>query len=433
LENRIRKLNNIVLDDSSRPVVYWMSRDQRVNDNWALVIAHNEAHKTGSPLVVVFNLLDNFLKAQNRQFYFMLLGLKKVQNDLEKLNINFMFTKGLAENEILKLVKKVDAKLLISDFSPLKIKTEWNEKIIKNINIPYWEVDAHNIIPPWTVSDKQEYAAYTIRPKINKLLNHYLIDIPKLQKHKFLFKNKFGEKITDDLVNEFKTDLRFKSGEDEANNVLKIFVENNLDKYKDYKNNPNKNVLSNLSLYLHFGQISAQRVALKIHDEVFLEELIVRRELAENYCFYNKNYDNFEGFPNWAQKTLEKHKNDKREYLYSLEQFELAQTHDLLWNAAQKEMVVKGKMHGYLRMYWAKKILEWTKSVQEAQKIAIYLNDKYEIDGRDPNGYAGIAWSIGGVHDRPWFERKIFGQVRYMSENGMKRKFNTKEYIDSNL
>ena len=160
-----------------------------------------------------------------------------------------------------------------------------------------------------------------------------------------------------------------------------------------------------------------------------LEELIVRRELADNFTFYNTQYASFDGFPAWAKQSLNEHRKDKREYLYSLKQFEQAETHDPLWNAAQTQMINKGKMHGYMRMYWAKKILEWTPSPEEAMMIAIYLNDKYELDGRDPNGYAGIAWSIGGVHDRAWFDRPVYGKVRYMNYRGCESKFNVKEYI----
>jgi deoxyribodipyrimidine photo-lyase len=137
------------------------------------------------------------------------------------------------------------------------------------------------------------------------------------------------------------------------------------------------------------------------------------------------------GFPNWARETLNKHAGDRREYLYTLKELESARTHDDLWNAAQLEMVCRGRMHGYLRMYWAKKILEWTQSPREALRFAIYLNDRYELDGRDPNGYVGIAWSIGGVHDRAWRERAIFGKVRYMSYAGMKKKFDVRRYINS--
>ena len=191
---------------------------------------------------------------------------------------------------------------------------------------------------------------------------------------------------------------------------------------------------------MHFGQISAQRVALTVQQfyqtfsssKVFLEELIVRRELADNFCYFNTNYDSFNGFHNWAKETLNKHRNDKREFVYSLRDFENANTHEDLWNAAQKELLVTGKMHGYMRMYWAKKILEWTKSPEEALQISIYLNDKYELDGRDPNGYVGCAWSIGGVHDRAWKERKILGKIRYMNKNGAMRKFDVKAYIAAN-
>jgi Deoxyribodipyrimidine photo-lyase type II (EC 4.1.99.3) len=160
-----------------------------------------------------------------------------------------------------------------------------------------------------------------------------------------------------------------------------------------------------------------------------LEELIVRRELSDNFCFYNASYDSLKGFPLWAKATLHDHRKDPRAYSYTLKELENAQTHDELWNAAQREMTLKGKMHGYLRMYWAKKILEWTETPVQALRIAIYLNYKYELDGRDPNSYTGIAWCIGGVHDRPWKEREIFGKIRYMSYRGMHSKFNVSEYI----
>jgi deoxyribodipyrimidine photo-lyase len=215
-----------------------------------------------------------------------------------------------------------------------------------------------------------------------------------------------------------------------------------LQDYNEKKNDPNFSVLSNLSPYLHFGQISAQKIALEAKKleadygesiNSFLEEMIIRRELSDNYCLYNKNYNSFEGFPAWAKRTLNEHRKDKREYLYDLADFENAKTHDDLWNAAQIEMVKTGKMHGYMRMYWAKKILEWTESPEQAFEYGVYLNDKYELDGRDPNGYVGVAWSVGGVHDRAWTERPVFGKIRYMNYNGCKRKFNVASYIEKNL
>ncbi|MBN1298152.1 MAG: deoxyribodipyrimidine photolyase, partial [Actinobacteria bacterium] len=228
-----------------------------------------------------------------------------------------------------------------------------------------------------------------------------------------------------------------KPGYANAINMLENFIENGLNIYDTKRNDPNEPAQSNLSPYIHFGQISAQRVALEIikmdidesKKETFLEELIIRRELSDNFCYYNPCYDSFEGFPAWARDSLDHHRPDKRDYIYTLEEFENAKTHDPLWNAAQMEMAKTGKMHGYMRMYWAKKILEWTSSPDEAVKYAVYLNDSYSLDGRDPNGYTGIAWSIGGVHDRAWNQRKVFGKIRYMSYNGCSRKFDILSYI----
>ncbi len=226
-------------------------------------------------------------------------------------------------------------------------------------------------------------------------------------------------------------------GEEAAADTLKYFIENKFYKYAGDRNDPVKDAQSNLSPYFHFGMLAPQRAALVVENltknseskEAFLEELIIRRELSDNYCYYNSNYDSFDGFRVWAKATLNSHRKDEREYIYWKEEFEEAETHDPLWNASQMELINTGKMHGYMRMYWAKKILEWSKSPEEALTCAIYLNDKYELDGRDPNGYTGCAWSIGGVHDRAWFERPIFGKIRFMNFNGAKRKFDVDAYI----
>jgi len=225
------------------------------------------------------------------------------------------------------------------------------------------------------------------------------------------------------------------SGEAAAMKQLDRFLDLKLVDYERDRNDPNIDGQSGLSPYLHFGQISAQRVALQVlrsrkDGGAFLEELIVRRELSDNYCYYNQHYDDTQGFPVWARTSLSEHEKDRREYLYTNSELEKARTHDDLWNAAEQEMVRTGKMHGYMRMYWAKKILEWTASPAAAQAAAIYLNDRYELDGRDPNGYTGIAWSLGGLHDRAWKERAIFGKVRYMNFNGARRKFDVRAYIE---
>lgn len=439
-EKRIRLLQKG--EETSGPVVYWMSRDQRVHDNWALLFAQKLAIEKHKPLTVLFNLVPNFLEATIRQYGFMLKGLEQVEKELKKYNISFFLTLGDPQFEIPLILKKINASVLISDFDPLKIKRIWKRDVAKNIRIPFYEVDAHNIIPCLYVSNKVEFGAYTIRPKIQRLLPEFMEEFPKINKMKSgsLLSDKVDwQKAEKSLMinRDVKEISWLKPGENNAQQVLIDFLENKLDYYTENRNDPNKNVLSNLSPYLHFGQISAQRVALTVDQfyrnhpssKSFLEELIVRRELSDNFCYFNPKYDSFEGFPEWAKKTLNEHRKDKREFLYSLKEFEQAKTHEDLWNAAQLEMVKTGKMHGYMRMYWAKKILEWSKSPEEAIKIAIYLNDKYELDGRDPNGYVGCAWAIGGVHDRAWTERPVFGKIRYMNFNGAKRKFDVGLYI----
>lgn len=439
-ENRIRltKKGN----GTTGPVIYWMSRDQRINDNWALLFAQQLALEKNRSLAVVFNLVPKFLDATLRQYDFMLKGLMEVERGLRKFNIPFILLTGNPADEISKFVNKLQGSILVSDFDPLKIKSKWKNEISKKIEVPFYEVDAHNVVPCFYVSSKQEFGAYTIRPKIHKNLPEFLDDFSKLKKMKSnttLSSNKIEwEKVFASLkVDENVKPVNWlKPGEIAAHKTLKEFIENKFDKYAELRNDPNEDVLSNLSPYLHFGQISAQRVALIVNSigdhpstESFLEELIVRRELSDNFCYHNPNYDSFKGFPDWAKKTLNEHRKDAREFVFSLNEFESAETHEDLWNAAQKEMVNTGKMHGYMRMYWAKKILEWSKSPEEALKTAIYLNDKYELDGRDPNGYVGCAWAIGGLHDRAWGERPVYGKIRYMNRNGSKRKFDIVKYI----
>ena len=442
-KNRLNIIKNSIYQ--SGPIVYWMSRDQRIEDNWAIIFGLGLAKERNQPLVIVFNLVKSFLDATYRQFHFMINGLKEVQLKAKEYNIPFKLLLGDPLDNIPKFLHEIKAGALITDFDPLKIKRYWKQRISQKIDIPIYEVDAHNIVPILLASNKLEFAAYTYRPKIKKILPYFLEEYPEIdnQKHQF----QYEDFLPDELLNIIEVDRKvreikeIKPGVSNAKLELKNFIGNRLEKYNELRNNPNYNYQSNLSPYLHFGQISAQRVALEIkklniedaNTESFLEELIVRRELSDNYCYFCPNYDNNNGFHEWATKSLQEHSKDEREHTYTLEQFEKAQTHEDLWNAAQMEMVRKGKMHGYMRMYWAKKILEWTTSPDEAQQIAIYLNDKYSIDGRDPNGYTGIAWSIGGVHDRPWTDRPIFGKIRFMNREGAKRKFDIEQYINNNL
>lgn len=411
------------------PVIYWMNRDQRVDDNWALLEAQAKAIETKQPLVVVFCVLKSFLTAINnpedKHYQFMKQGLLVVRERLEKLNIPFILKIGNPDVELPQLIKELNASHLYVDFNPLREMQELRAKVKAKIEITMIEVDAHNVCPAFYITNKQEWGAYTLRPKIHKALDKYLVDYPEVLKQK------------DFKINYQSDDVKFLGPKikvvNKALEALNDFINNRLSRYEE-RNDPNADATSRLSAYLHFGQLSAATIALavkktKINAESFLEELIVRKELADNYVLYNPNYDNFEGLPDWAKKTLIKHQNDKREYLYTLNQFEKGLTHDPLWNAAQLQMVKTWYMHGYVRMYWAKKILEWTKDVHEAIKVGIYLNNKFELDGRDPNGYVGVMWAMGGVHDRPWQERNIFGMIRYMNDKGMKRKFDTEAYI----
>jgi len=434
LEERCKSL--VTSDYKNGPVVYWMQRDQRACDNWALIKAQDMAIEMRQPLIVVFCLAESFLGATIRHFDFMLKGLIDPAKFLKEKSIPFSLLVGTPEVVLLQFLTKIDAGLLVSDLNPLKITQKWKEKVAKNLKISFIEVDSHNVVPVFKASDKQEFGAYTIRPKINRLLGDYLVTFNEIQRHPYqvdVERKVFLESLSFEN-NKLVSDVGgIAAGSEAAQVVLRDFIQFKLHQYH-LRNNPNMDVCSGLSAFLHFGQISAQRVALDVMNsgipgEEFLEELIVRRELAENFCYYNKDYDNVLGFPNWSRETHSIHKEDTRTWIYNLEQLENAKTHDNLWNAAQRQMTIQGKMPGYLRMYWAKKILEWACSPEEAMHASIYLNDKYQIDGRDPNGYAGIAWSIGGVHDRAWAERPVYGKIRYMNYNGCKRKFDIDEYI----
>ncbi|PIN03214.1 Deoxyribodipyrimidine photolyase/cryptochrome [Handroanthus impetiginosus] len=450
---RIRVLKQGADSNPAGPVVYWMFRDQRLRDNWALIHAVHQANQREVPVAIAFNLFNQFKGAKARHFGFMLRGLKKLHSDVQSnFQIPFFLFQGEAVDTIPSFLKDCGASLLVTDFSPLREVRQWKEKLCKSVNdaVSIHEVDAHNVVPVWVASDKLEYGARTIRGKINKKLPEYLINFPELStpKRKWASSSNFidWDNLIASVVRQGAEvpELEWcQPGEQEALEVLmgnkNGFLTTRLKNYTTDRNNPVKSkALSGLSPYLHFGQISAQRCALEARKvrklypqavDAFLEELIIRRELADNFCYYQPHYDSLQGAWEWARKTLMDHASDKRQHIYTREQLENAQTADPLWNASQLEMVHYGKMHGFMRMYWAKKILEWTNGPEEALAISIYLNDKYSIDGRDPNGYVGCMWSICGVHDQGWQERPVFGKIRYMNYAGCKRKFDVDGYI----
>jgi deoxyribodipyrimidine photo-lyase len=209
-----------------------------------------------------------------------------------------------------------------------------------------------------------------------------------------------------------------------------------LAEFSKTRNDPNGNSQSHLAPWCHFGQISVQRCVLEVSKyanvhpsgvDLWRDVSITWRELSDNFCYYNPDYDNINAAPQWARETLQKHLKDKRSQLYTLKQLDDADTYDSLWNASQIQMRLEGWMHGYVRMYWAKKILEWTETPEQALEFTIYLNDRYSLDGREPAGYFGIQWSITGLYDGPFDERPVHGTVRGMTANS--RKFDLDLYV----
>ncbi len=419
-----------------------MQSSQRAVDNWALNYAIEAANNLNLPVMVYFGLTSEFPEANCRHYWFMLEGLKEVSAALQNLGVTFVVEKVASPAEGL-LALSQNASQIIVDRGYLKICKEWYNYAAERVQVPLIQVEDNVVVPVEEASEKEEYSAATLRPKLLAKLNQFLNLPPQILPKKPSLNMQldsvsstnlgktFAELQTDRSINKSKY---FQGGTTRAKKLLELFIEHSLRIYERDGNTPENNCASYLSPYLHFGQISPVYVALEVlrtnasTRHKFLEQLIIRRELALNFVHYNSHYDSFLGLPQWAKNTLAAHAKDQRSYIYTLQELENAQTQDAYWNAAQQEMVVTGKMNGYMRMYWGKKIIEWTKSPDEAFKIALFLNNKYEIDGRDPNGYAGVAWCFG-KHDRPWKEREIFGNVRFMNEKGLERKFNMDSYL----
>ncbi len=464
-KTRIQKIvSNNALGQS---VLYVMSRDQRVNDNFALLAAQKHALAKKLPLAVIFCLQDKTGFRAREHYDFMLKGLKEVEVGLAKLNIPFMMVIGSPQDKLSAAFYHTKPDAVYFDFNPLRGPRNLISNLSNAALFNMFVVDAHNIVPVWAASDKRQVGAYTLRPKLHKLLGLYLVEPKKLAKHPYTWPGTIQTlKVIlphiEEVLNKQKsngTQNTFISGEAVAHRHLEDFITNKLNTYAKDRNDPTKDSQSDLSPYLHFGQISSLRIALRLQEEslklgnelhllqstkmpkpedakntlqqgidALVEELIVRKELADNYCLHTPDYDTLAAAPAWARASLDKHRTDVREFLYTYQQLALGHTHDPAWNAAQIQMTITGKMHGYMRMYWAKKVLQWTKSPEQAIEFLVKLNDFYSIDGGDPNGYAGILWSIGAVHDRPWNDRDIFGVVRYMNYEGLKRKFSVAEY-----
>jgi len=450
INERVVELNDHGINKNASFVLYWMQMFKRTSYNHSLVFAIRKANELGLPLVVYEGLKYYYPWANDRLHTFILEGVEEKRNGFERLDIKYVFylqkNKDSPKRIVAKLAK--DAALIITDDYPCFIIPGHNEIISDKAKIPVFAVDSNGIIP-MVKFDKEEYAAYTIRPKINKLLDNYLkpfqeekikiaakdlrIDCPDI----IVTENNITKLVAEcDIDHSVKPSKIYKGGTKEGRKRLEKFVADALSDYRENRNKPERDGSSRLSAYLHFGFLSPLEIALAVQDakapqaakNAYLEELIVRRELSFNFTRHNEKYDSLESLPAWVHKTMREHASDMREVIYSLEELENGKTHDELWNAAQREMTVTGEMHNYVRMLWGKNVIAWTKSYEEAFVILEHLNNKYCLDGRDPNSYAGILWCFG-KHDRPWMARRVFGTMRYMTSGSTGKKFNSKEYI----
>ncbi|PKM63705.1 MAG: deoxyribodipyrimidine photolyase [Firmicutes bacterium HGW-Firmicutes-20] len=413
-------------------VVYWMSRAIRVDENPALVEACKTAKEHGAKVIVVFALIPNFPYANTRNMDFLLRGLAEVSDKLAKKSIPLFLYQGQALVAFEHFQKEYHILSIINEHHVLKPFLSSQEKVREWClyqDVDFNLINTACVVPVEEASGKLEFAAKTIRSKITNKYKEYLDEINLDYSQQMDTSGRFTTDQIETLLSNYPQLILSKltPGEDAANQVLSDFIKKGLDNY-DQRNLFNSKGQSHLSAYLHFGMISPVKIIREIEKTshrnapLFVEEAMVRRELAENYCHYQKNYDSLKGAWPWAIATLSSHLNDPREYIYTKEQFEKAQTHDDLWNACQHMVVNDGYLHSYLRMYWAKMVLLWTRHPQDAIDILIYLNDTYFLDGRDPNGYTGIMWCVAGVHDRPWFNRPVIGLIRAMGKDGTLKK-----------
>lgn len=444
---RVVVLNDRPVSENGGCIIYWMQRSQRACDNPALSHAAILANDLRKPLLVYFGLYAAYPMASTRAFTFMLEGLKETATAFRERGIGFVVRVELPAEGIARIAEELDACAIVVDEDYLNLGRSLRALAAKELGVRLVQVDSETVAPART-SDREEWGAYTIRPKILKALDECLVDRDEIEvKHKWrtdIEGIEIGGIDPLALAMSLKTDQSvppsayFTGGASRARQRLSQFIDGGLPCYGSERNDIGKAVSSDLSPYLHFGQIASLRVALIVREadapdeavDAFLEQLIVRRELAINFCLYNRSYAEFAAAADWAARSLRAHASDPRPDLYSLEELETAATYDDLWNVSQTELVRYGKVHPYMRIVWAKKLLEWSPSPEEALRRAIFLNDKYALDGRDPNGYANIAWCILGKHDRPFTERPIFGKIRYMTTESTKRKTHWREYVE---
>ncbi len=431
---RIRRLNRAA-PRRGRYVAYWMQASQRAQCNHALEYAVRQANELDLPLVVCFGLTDRYPEANARHYAFMLEGLAETQTALERRGATFVLRRGDPSDIAIDVARS--AALLVADRGYLRHHREWRQRVAQEVACPVIQVEADAVVPVESASPKAEYSAATLRPRLHRRLAEFLVPLAETP----LRRRSPPATAAPPQLGELDVEAvppvpRFhEGGTHRARRLLNQFIERRLRDYADRRNDPGGTCYSDLSPYIHFGQISPLEIALRVVEaagrpaaDAFLEQLIVRRELSINHVYYTEGYDHYESIPVWARQTLAAHTRDARGHTYGPGELEAGQTHDPYWNAAMREMVITGKMHPYMRMYWAKKILEWSLSPEAAFEIALALNNRYFLDGRDPNSFAGVAWCFG-THDRPWPERPVFGTVRTMTLGGLERKFDMAGYL----
>jgi deoxyribodipyrimidine photo-lyase len=443
------------LRQGGRCVVYWMQRAVRIVDNPALDVAIEAGNLLGLPVVVYFQVIPNYPNANLRHYHFLQQGLRDVEQDAAERGVGFVVRRAAGHGKGATLegfLQEMQAAMVVGDENPCREPERWRNVLAGRLRIPYWTVDA-DVVVPSRVFGRSFVLLHHFRPHLTRALPTYLMEHPSPRpvKRWEMPKGLEAWDLTRDITEGFTALDRtigpvdsFTGGTHAALKRLSDFVNLELRAYEETRNHPEVQGTSRLSPYLHFGNIGPITIALAVKKaaaqgtageaaaERYLDELIGWRELAVLFVRHEPNYDNWECAAPWAFKSLTEHAIDPRPHRYTLEQLERGETQDELWNAAQMQMVNTGWMHNYMRMYWAKKILEWAHNPATAFDWAVILNDKYELDGRDPNGYAGIAWAIVGRHDRPWFNRPIFGLVRTMMEGATRKKFDAEAYIGQN-
>ncbi len=436
---RVHELNDETPADHG-PVVYWMQASVRTRENHALEHAVRTANDLSAPMVVVFGLDPDYADATPRSMRFLIDGLVAVAGGLDRRGIPFVVRRGQPGAVARELAK--NASSIVTDRNYLREPQAWRRDLARSLSIPVVEVESNVVVPVEVTSDKREWAARTIRPKIHEHLDDFLVELSTtaLDDRSAPDLDSLDASSIDALMEaagiDGERDPRFEGGEHQAQATLDRFLDEGIGRYEQSGVDVSGDASSHLSMYLHYGHISPARVARAVRGSSanseakagYLEELVVRRELAHNFVWYEPDYDSFSALPDWARTTLDEHRDDEREEEYTKAEMEAAQTSDRCWNAAMLEMKETGYLHNRMRMYWGKKIMEWTNTPEYAYRVALDFNNTYFLDGRDPNSYANVGW-LFGLHDQAFAERPVTGKTRPMTRSGLERKIDTDAYV----